>query len=81
MATLRGPNTRFELVVVAGPDLDGWCRVGVSLDAQAGHWSAEKLRPAWAGGDPDEPFRVALPAEPGQLRRAAEALRGGRDSE
>jgi hypothetical protein len=33
------------------------------------------LRPAWPGGDPGEPFCVTVPAEPGQLCRAAEWLR------
>jgi hypothetical protein len=34
-----------------------------------------KLRPGWARGDTGEPFCVELPAEPGQLRRAAGWLR------
>jgi hypothetical protein len=34
-----------------------------------------RLRPAWAGGETGEPFCVAVPAEPGQLRRAAAWLR------
>lgn len=33
------------------------------------------LRPTWADGDSGEPFGVAVPAEPRQLRRAAERLR------
>jgi hypothetical protein len=33
------------------------------------------LRPAWAGGEPGDSFSVAVPAEPGQLCRAAEGLR------
>ena len=33
------------------------------------------LRPSWAGGEPGEPLCLALPAEPGQLCRAAEGLR------
>jgi hypothetical protein len=33
------------------------------------------MRPRWAGGNLDEPFCVAVPVEPGQLRRAAEGLR------
>jgi len=36
------------------------------------------LRPAWAGGDPSEPFCVTVPAEPGQLghRLPADVLAG-----
>jgi hypothetical protein len=33
------------------------------------------LRPAWAGSEPSEPFCVEVPAESGQLSRAADWLR------
>ena len=34
-----------------------------------------KFRPTWAGGDSSEPYCVEIPAESGQLKKAAEQLR------
>lgn len=125
---LRGPGTLLDLTIESGPDLEGWCRVRVALDTQAGRWEAAEpcltglevarladwldatasgesegrleflepelafdrsaagtgrlrvefrwgLRPVKVGEDQGEPFCVDMPADPGQLRRAANWLR------
>ena len=38
--TLRGPQTRLDLSIVSGPDVEGWCQVSITIDTPDGRWSA-----------------------------------------